>query len=58
MSRAYLGKKEWVVIGVDCDGHVGEANIGDEKVMGRYGLRRKNAEGQMIDFSKQMEMAV
>ncbi|KAI5094267.1 hypothetical protein C0J45_15991 [Silurus meridionalis] len=43
----------------DFNGHVGEGNRGDEKVMGTYGLKERNVEGQMVvDFAKSMEMAV
>ena len=36
---------ERVVIGADLNGHVGEWNTGDERVMGRYGVRERNEEG-------------
>ena len=48
-----------VVIGADFNGHVGEGNRVDENVMGRYGDKARNAEGQMVvDFATRMEMAV
>ena len=47
------------MIGADFNGHVGEGNRGDENVMGRYGDKARNAEGQMVvDFATRMEMAV
>ncbi|KAF7692744.1 hypothetical protein HF521_010354, partial [Silurus meridionalis] len=49
---------EQLVIGADFNGHVAEGNR-DEEVMGRYGLKERNVEGQMVvDFAKRMEMAV
>ncbi|KAI5103984.1 hypothetical protein C0J45_5610 [Silurus meridionalis] len=52
-------RNERLVIGADCNGHVGEGNRGDEEVMGRYGLKKRNVEGQMVvDSAKRMEMAV
>ncbi|KAJ8375265.1 hypothetical protein SKAU_G00058450 [Synaphobranchus kaupii] len=51
--------RERVVIGADFNGHVGEGNKGDEEVMGRYGVKNRNVEGQMVvDFAKRMGMAV
>ena len=38
---------------------MGEGNRGDENVMGRYGDKARNTEGQMVvDFETIMEMAV
>ncbi|KAK3548418.1 hypothetical protein QTP70_012839 [Hemibagrus guttatus] len=50
---------ERVVIGADFNGHVGEGNTGDEEVMGKFGVKERNLEGQMVvDFAKRMDMAV
>ncbi|KAK3518224.1 hypothetical protein QTP70_033929, partial [Hemibagrus guttatus] len=50
---------ERVVIGEDFNGHVGEGNTGDEEVMGKFGVKERNLEGQMVvDFAKRMDMAV
>ncbi|KAK3547836.1 hypothetical protein QTP86_031968, partial [Hemibagrus guttatus] len=50
---------ERVVIGADFNGHVGEGNTGDEEVMGKFGVKERNLEGQMVvDFAKRMYMAV
>ncbi|KAK3541728.1 hypothetical protein QTP86_002117 [Hemibagrus guttatus] len=50
---------ERVVIGADFNGHVGEGNTGDEEVMGKFGIKERNLEGQMVvDFTKMMDMAV
>ncbi|KAK3572065.1 hypothetical protein QTP86_022295 [Hemibagrus guttatus] len=50
---------ERVVIGVDFNGHVGEGNTADEEVMGKFGVKERNLEGQMVvDFAKRMDMAV
>ena len=47
------------MIGADFNGHIGEGKRGDENVMGRYGDKASNAEGQMVvDFATRMEMAV
>ncbi|KAI5615334.1 hypothetical protein C0J50_10843 [Silurus asotus] len=52
-------RNERLVIGADFNGHVGEGNRGDQEVMGRYGLKERNVEGQMVvDFAKRMKMAV
>ncbi|KAK3510519.1 hypothetical protein QTP70_009119 [Hemibagrus guttatus] len=50
---------ERVVIGADFNGHVGEENTSDEEVMGKFGVKERNLEGQMVvDFAKRMDMAV
>ncbi|KAK3510811.1 hypothetical protein QTP70_022735 [Hemibagrus guttatus] len=50
---------ERVVIGADFNGHVGEENTGDEEGMGKFGVKERNLEGQMVvDFAKRMDMAV
>ena len=40
--------KERIVLGADLNGHVGEENIGDEKIMGRYGAGTRYKEGSWI----------
>ncbi|KAK3565439.1 hypothetical protein QTP86_009697 [Hemibagrus guttatus] len=50
---------ERVVIEADFNGHVGKGNTGDEEVMGKFGVKERNLEGQMVvDFAKRMDMAV
>ena len=54
-----IPKEERLMIGADFNGHVGEGNRGDDNVMGRYGDKARNSEGQMlVDFATIMEMAV
>ncbi|KAI5614609.1 hypothetical protein C0J50_8947 [Silurus asotus] len=51
-------RNERSVIGAVFNGHVGEGNKDDEEVMGRYGFKERNVEGQMVvDFAKRIEMA-
>ncbi|KAI5624343.1 hypothetical protein C0J50_15865 [Silurus asotus] len=43
----------------DFNGHVGEGNRVDEEVMGKYGLKERNVDWQMVVyFAERMEMAV
>ncbi|KAK3549868.1 hypothetical protein QTP86_015490 [Hemibagrus guttatus] len=50
---------ERVVIGADFNGYVGEGNTGDEEVMGKFGVKERNLERQMVvDFAKRMDMGV
>ena len=35
------------MIRADFNSHVGEGNTSDEEVMGRFGVKEKNPEGQM-----------
>ncbi|KAK3520883.1 hypothetical protein QTP86_010611 [Hemibagrus guttatus] len=50
---------ERVVIRADFNGHVGEGNTGDEEVMGKFGVKERNLEGQMVvDFAKRMDIGV
>ena len=45
MKKCRRYQEQRVVIGADLNGHVGEGNTGDERVMGRYGVRERNEEG-------------
>ncbi|KAK3573265.1 hypothetical protein QTP86_019235 [Hemibagrus guttatus] len=57
--RESIPTGERVVIGADFNGHVGEGNTGDEEVMGKFGVKERNLEGQMVvDFAKRMDMGV
>ena len=48
-----ISKEQRIILGADLNGHVGEGNIEDEKIMGRYGAGTKNKEGSMVvDFEK------
>ena len=38
-------KQERIVLGADLNGHVGEGNIEDEEIMGRYVAGTRNKEG-------------
>ena len=54
-----ISKEKRIVLGGDLNGHVGEGNIGDEEIMGRYGARTRNKEGSMVvDFGKRMDLAI
>ncbi|KAK3512294.1 hypothetical protein QTP70_003283 [Hemibagrus guttatus] len=47
VSMESIPTGERVVIGADFNGHVGEGNTGDEEVMGKFGVKERNLEGQM-----------
>ena len=54
-----VSKQEKIILGADLNGHVGEGNIGDEEIMGRYGAGTRNKEGSMVmDFAKIMDLAI
>ena len=54
-----VSKQERIVLGVNPNGHVGEGNIGDEEIMGRYGAGTRNKEGLMVvNFAKRMDLAI
>ena len=54
-----ISKEERIVLGADLNGHVGEGNIRDEEIMGRYGAGTRNKEGSMVvDFGKRMDLAI
>ena len=43
-----VSKEERIVLGADLNGNVGEGNVGDEEIMGRYGAGTRNKEGSMV----------
>ena len=54
-----VSKQKRIVLGADLNGHVGEGNIGYEKIMGRHGAGTRNKEGSMVvDFAKWMDLAI
>ena len=54
-----ISKEERIDLGADLNGHVGEGNIGDEKIMGRYGAGTRNKEGSIVvDFGKRINLAI
>ena len=54
-----ISKEDKIVLGADLNGHLGEGNIGNEEIMGRYGAGRRNKEGSMVvDFGKRMDLAI
>ena len=54
-----VSKKERIVLGADLNGHVGEGNIGDEEIMGRYDAGTRNKEVSMVvDFAKKMNLKI
>ena len=54
-----VSKQERIVLGADLNGHVGEGNIADKEILGRYGAGTRNKEGSMIvDFAKRMDLVI
>ena len=54
-----VSKEEKIALGADLNGHVGEENIGDEEIMGRYGAGTRNKERLMVvDFGKRMDLTI
>ena len=48
-----ISKEQRIVLGADLNGHVGKGNIGDEEIMGRYGVGTRNKEELMVvDFGE------
>ena len=48
-----ISKEERIVLSADLNGHVGEGNIGNEEIIGRYGAGTRNKEGSMVvNFGK------
>ena len=42
-------KEERIILGADLNGHVGEGNVGDEEIMGRYGAGTRNKDVRVLD---------
>ena len=54
-----VAKQERIVLGANLHGYVGEGNIGDEEIMGRYSAGTRNKEGSMVvNFAKRMDLAI
>ena len=54
-----ISKEERIVLGADLNEHVGEENIGDEEIMGRYAAGTRNKKGSMVvDFGKRMDLVI
>ena len=54
-----ISKEERIVHGADLNRHLGEGNIGDEEIMGRYGAETRNKEGSMVvNFGKRMDLTI
>ena len=54
-----VSKEERIILGADLNEHVGEGNIGDQEIMGRYGAGTRNKKRSMVvDFEKRMDLAI
>ena len=43
-----VSKQERIILGADLNEHVGEGNIGDEEVMGRYSAKTRERKDQWL----------
>ena len=43
-----VSKQERIVFDANLNGHVGEGNIGDEEIMGRYSVGTRNKQGLLL----------
>ena len=54
-----ISKEKSIGLGAHYNPHVGEGNIRDEKIMGRYGAGTRNKEGSMVvNFGKRMNLVI
>ena len=53
-----VSKEERIVLGADLNGHVGEGNIEDEEIIGKYGAGKRNEGSMIVDFTKKMDLAI
>ena len=54
-----VSKQKRIVLGADLNGHIGEGNIEDEEIQGRYGAGTRSKKGSMVvNFAKRMDLAV
>ena len=54
-----VSKQYRIVLGANLNGHVGEENIGDGEIMGRYGAGTRNKEKSMVvNFVKRMNLGL
>lgn len=50
---------ERLVIGADFNVHVGEGKFGEVDVLGEFGLKKRNTQGQtLVDFAQRMKLYI